>query len=104
MSDEQKPGGRNVGLSAGLATNPELLETLRRFAGREMTRDEIFEQHVSWVMDQTGYGREEVEEFLLEHMGANPEVNARGAAAPDVDSTVGQIGRAAVGDRVSTYV
>src|SRR3546814_9696656 len=78
MSDEQKPGGRNVGLSAGLATNPELLETLRRFAGREMTRDEIFEQHVSWVMGQTGYGREEVEEFLLEHMGANTEVNARG--------------------------
>src|SRR3546814_4415495 len=45
--------------SAGLATNPELLETLRRFAGREMTRDEIFEQHVSWVMGQTGYGRSE---------------------------------------------
>src|SRR3546814_19104764 len=95
MSDEQKPGGRNVGLSAGLATNPELLETLRRFAGREMTRDEIFEQHVSWVMGQTGYGREEVEEFLLEHMGANTEVNERGAAASHVERPVGREGRSA---------
>jgi len=63
--------GRNVGLSAGLATTPELLAALRRFAGRKMTRAEIWGQRVSWVVGQTGYGREEVEDFMLEHMGAN---------------------------------